>query len=332
MNRNNKLIKEICQQLNLGKLKRKPKRVAGGFMHKMYRLHTQSGDYALKLLNPEIMKRPDVFENYKVAENLEQCLEDNGLPIVAALEYNGRKMQCIHNRYYYIFNWVNGKSRKPEDIKPEHCIIIADLLAKIHTIHCEVQNTAKQELDIDWDFYIEQSKTKCPKITQILSENKNLLYKSQQEGNLALNKLPNITCISNGDMDSKNVLWMNNKPQIIDLECLNYGNPFVEMFQLALCWSGYEECKIDFSRFESFLKSYLNRYGKIQMDCEALYYSNTGRLEWLEYNIKRALMIECENRQERKLGINQVKETMEHIIYYDKIRNKLISCLKKYLS
>ncbi len=55
-----------------------------------------------------------------------------------------------------------------------------------------------------------------------------------------------------------------------------------------------------------------------------MYYSNYGRLEWLEYNIKRALNIECDTEDEQQLGISEVKETVEHIIYYDKVKNDIL--------
>lgn len=37
------------------------------------------------------------------------------------------------------------------------------------------------------------------------------------------------------DMASKNVLWLDNEFKLIDLECLGYSNPYVELFELALC-------------------------------------------------------------------------------------------------
>ena len=57
---------------------------------------------------------------------------------------------------------------------------------------------------------------------------------------------------------------------------------------------------------------------------EVLYYVNNGRLEWLEYNIKRALMLETNSEEEQQLGINEVKETLEHVVYYDTIKDKIL--------
>lgn len=293
----------------------------------MYRLRTDNGDYALKLLNPVIMKRPDVFENYDTAEKLEYKLQAKGIPIVPALEYNKKKMQRVDNQYFYLFEWTDGKSLPLKKIKKEHCEKVGGILAKIHKIECEPKSVKKKIVDIDWDFYIKKAETICPSIYGLLAENRDLLYKSQREGNDALDKLPNVTCISNGDMDSKNVLWIKGTPMVIDLESLCYGNPYTEMFQLALCWSGYEDCRMNYELFKAFVESYIEQYGKFDIDCTALYSSNTGRLEWLEYNVKRALMIECTGKEEQKLGIEQVNETIAHIIYYDKIRDVLISQL-----
>ena len=59
--------------------------VQGGFMHRMFRVNTAGGSYAVKHLNPEIMKRPGVMDNYRRAEKLEQVLEGAGIPIVPAI-------------------------------------------------------------------------------------------------------------------------------------------------------------------------------------------------------------------------------------------------------
>lgn len=322
-----KIFDDICKMLDLGKIKRRVKRVSGGYMHKMYYLCTEKGAYAVKLLNPVIMQRPDVFENYKIAERLEAKLEKADLPVVTALEFNGTKMQHIDNQYFYIFNWVNGKSLKSNKITKEHCEIIGQILAKIHKLECLTSDDETKKINIDWDLYISIANSQCPKIADILSQNRDVLYSFQQKGNAAVQELPKILTVSNGDMDSKNVLWVNGKPQIIDLECLNYSNPYVELFQLALCWCGYESCSLDYNLLYTFVNSYIKEFGPINVDWEIIYYSNFGRLEWLEYNVKRALLIECSDKKEQKLGINQIKETMEHILYYDKIHYDLVSRL-----
>ena len=152
-----------------------------------------------------------------------------------------------------------------------------------------------------------------------------ILNESMEKGNSAINKLPNVKAIYHNDMDSKNVMWLNDEFKIIDLECLGYSNPYLELYELALCWSGYEKCNINFDLFKTFFNSYFkNTSLDTNIDWESIYYANNGRLEWLEFNIKRSLMIECDSQEEQEIGINEVKETIEHVVYYDKVKNEIL--------
>lgn len=146
---------------------------------------------------------------------------------------------------------------------------------------------------------------------------------SQNKGNLARKKLPQIVSVCHNDMDCKNVLWNGNDYRIIDLECLSYNNPFMELLELALCWSGYEDCQIDFRLFQAFLQGYKNAGGDLPIDWETLYDCNNGRLEWLEYNIKRVLGMDCGD-DEKEIGIEQMEETIQHIIYYSEMKEQII--------
>ena len=86
---------KICLQLDLGEIITEPTQLKGGFMHKMYSLCTTKGKYAIKLLNPYVMKRDTVFENYRIAEELEAKLEQTDIPMLPALIFNGKKMKEI---------------------------------------------------------------------------------------------------------------------------------------------------------------------------------------------------------------------------------------------
>uniref|UniRef100_UPI004057C393 aminoglycoside phosphotransferase family protein n=1 Tax=Acetatifactor sp. TaxID=1872090 RepID=UPI004057C393 len=326
------LFENILTALNLGSFTAMPQRVSGGYMHKMYKLETTTGTYAVKLLNPSIMKRPDAMENYKRAEQLETVLEANHLPIVPALCIKGQKMHCIDGQYCYLFTWTEGKALDWHEINAEHCKIAGTLLAKIHKLEQTAPSSTEssftdEDFRFDWDAYIALANEKCPEIAKKLQSNRNLLYLAQQEYNSAMTNVPAISCICDGDMDSKNVLWVDGEPLIIDLECLDYGNPFTEMFQLALSWAGGVLCDIDFERLGAFIRAYSHEYGTLNIDLKSLYGIGFSWLDWLEYNVKRALMIECENEEEQKLGIGQVHETLGRIIYYHSVKDELLKQL-----
>lgn len=321
------VFNKICLQLDLGKIITEPTQLQGGFMHKMYSLFTTKGKYAIKLLNPYVMKRDTVFENYRIAEELEVKLEQTIIPILPALTINGKKMQEIDGQYFYLFDFYEGESLKGEEITIEYCQKIGEFLAKIHNNEKLSQPYNRNEINVDWDMLIEKLLANNTELRALLSTNRDILYGSQQKGNLATKKMPPVLTICHNDMDSKNVLWNGNDCRIIDLECLCYSSPFVELYEMALCWSGYENCNIDFSLFKALIKSYADDGGELPDDWKTIYYSSYGRLEWLEYNVKRALGIEC-GEDEIEMGISEVRETMEHIVYYHNVRDEILECLK----
>lgn len=314
-----------AENLKLGKVMEKPVQVTGGFMHKMFKVVTDKGRYIVKLLNPNIMKRPTAMGNYKIADDMEEILKQNNIPAVYALIYNGSKMQELNGQYYYVFEWYDGRSLKDDEIKVFHCQRIGEALARIHNIDLKNESFERNEIYIDWQKYVRLAKDMNSPVYDIIKDNVDLFNYSMTKGNAAIKKILPVKAICHNDMDSKNVLWIDDEFKLIDLECLGYSNPYLELFELALCWSGYETCNIDFSLFNAFFKAYFeNTNLDTDIDWEVMYYSNYGRLEWLEYNIKRALMLECDTAEEQQLGIREVRETVEHIIYYDKIKNDIL--------
>lgn len=314
-----------AENLKLGKVMEKPVQVTGGLMHKMFKMVTDKGRYIVKLLNPNIMKRPTAMGNYKIADDIEEILKQNNIPAVYALIYNGSKMQELNGQYYYVFEWYDGRSLKDDEIKSFHCQRIGEALAKIHNIDLKNESFERNEIHIDWQKYVSLAKDMNSPVYDIIKDNVDLFNYSMTKGNAAIKKIPPVKAICHNDMDSKNVLWLDDEFKLIDLECLGYSNPYLELLELALCWSGYESCNINFSLFNAFFKAYFeNTNLDTDIDWEVMYYSNYGRLEWLEYNIKRALMLECDTVEEQQLGIREVKETVEHIIYYDKIKNDIL--------
>lgn len=323
----------VFRQFGLGELTAPPKSVTGGYLHRMFRVETSAGNYALKLLNPLIMKRPGVLECYQKAGRLERILSGHQMPIVPALEFNGSGLQCRDRQYFYIFQWTDAKALDQHEIKEEHCRIIGSLLARIHKL--PIENTGSEpsrpqagQFSTDWDRYIRLAETLHSELAGELAGNRELLYQAQQEYNTALDSVPELICISNGDMDCKNVLWKDGEPLVIDLECLDYGNPFPEMLRLALSWAGGDVCSIDPGRLNAFLTAYRSEYGDVPVDWEKLSGVGFSWLDWLEYNTKRALQIECGDEEEQRLGIREAHETIRRIVYYHSVRKNCISLFR----
>lgn len=321
----NTFFEKLVSELNLGNLIEPPSRVNGGLTHKMYKIQTDKAKYVIKLLNPNIMKRPSALTNCQRADSFEELLKEKNINAIYSIIFNNKKIQLQDGQYFYVYNWYEGRSLNDYEISKYHCEQIGKALADIHNITLKEEQWTENIKNINWQYYIDLAKEKKSPIYDMLYDKINLLEYSINKGNEVINKLPNFIAVCHNDLDSKNVLWHNDEFKIIDLECLDYSNPYLELFTSALYWSGYESCNINFELFKTFIDSYFkNSNLNSTIDWSVLYYANNGQLEWLEYNIKRALMLETDSEEEKQLGINEVKKTIDHIVYYDSIKNELL--------
>ena len=124
------MIEKIVKVLNLGNLISNPSRVYGGLTHRMYTVETDKGQYIVKILNKEIMKRRTALDNFARSEKLEKILEDNNIPCIFALEFNSEKIQKIDGYYFYVFDYYDGKILKEEEITKNYVQKIGEVLWK----------------------------------------------------------------------------------------------------------------------------------------------------------------------------------------------------------
>ena len=319
------LFNKIVNYLELGNIIEGPIQVKGGLTHRMFKVFTDKGKYIIKLLNPNIMKRPTAMDNFNNADKYEELFKQNNIKAIYSIEFNNKKMQEIDGQYFYVYEWYDGKSLNDEEITEYHCRQMGKVLAEIHNINLIRKEYVKKEKSIDFKYYIDLSKENNSLIYELIYDKLDILNDSLKNGNNSIMNLPDYYSLCHNDMDPKNVMWLDNDYKLIDLECLGYYNPYLELYELALCWSGYEKCNINFNLFKIFFESYFDN-SKLDknVDWESIYYANNGRLEWLEFNIKRSLMIDCDTREEQEIGINEVKETIEHIVYYDRVKEEIL--------
>jgi len=318
---NEKIFRAICAQLGLGTITEPPRRLTGGFMHRMYSLFTDRGRYAVKLLNPHIMARPDAMDNFRRAEAIEHQLEQAGLPILAALVFNGRKMQEINGQYFYVFDWFDGHALRSDEVREEHCRIIGGILARIHAIGHREEQPEREPIEIDWNGFADLLLERNPPLGELVARSAALLLEQEKLANSALARLSPTASICHNDMDCKNVLWNGSECRIIDLECLGWSHPHLELYETAVCWSGIEESVIDARRFDAFIQAYQEAGGMLPEHWLTVHDSNAGRLEWLEYNLNRALGRNC-SAEEVPLGESEVRKTIAQLNRYGQLRQK----------
>ena len=301
-----------------------PRPLSGGFLHRMFALETRQGRFAVKLLNPAIMRRPDALDSYRRAEALESRLEDAGLPILPALRVKGSKLQEVDGQYFYIFDYFDGRPLLPGELTPARTEAIGRTLAALHAVHRLPDATPLPKPENDWPRYAALLSPQEPALHAQLTGVLPLLSALEQRAREALDRLPPLRAICHGDMDCKNVLWQGDTFRIIDLECLDYGSPALEMMQLALCWSGLETCQLDFALLDAFLDGYGAAGSLPAADWATPYDSDATMLEWLAYNLRRVLGIGCDPG-ERELGRAQCGYALRRLRYATEVRDAVLA-------
>lgn len=328
MNGTKDLLKRLVQKCGLGEITSEVESVSGGLMHRMYKVATDKGVFAVKHLNSEIMKRPDVFENYARAEKIEIILEQNDIPMVPALAFGGKKMQNVEENYFYVFRWQNGNITDWNHISKEQCYMAGNILGKIHAIEPENVEVEVPEISrIDWQGYIQKAKEQNSVIAALLEEKQELLVYAENELNKAKAALPAMRCLSNEDMDPKNIMWENGSPWVIDLECLDYGNPMSHAMILALQWAGTVTEAVDIDKLVAFFDGYLKAYDNGFRGYHNLVGVAYNWVDWLEYNIRRALG-NCVDESEQELGVSEVRNTIRRIEYLREVEVQIREVLQ----
>jgi hypothetical protein len=99
----------ICKEYDLGIPASNPTKVTGGLIHKMWKIETQKGNFAIKEINSEISARPGVIENMNQCEVAAREFNNLGIKSVSALENNKKYVTFVDDKYWIVYPWLNGK-------------------------------------------------------------------------------------------------------------------------------------------------------------------------------------------------------------------------------
>ena len=339
INKNNNTyrnIEDLIIQENLGDSVKSIDIVTGGLSHRMYKVVTDKGVYAVKELNAGVMKRPDAYDNFVFAEKVTAIVKQNGIDAIGTIKLQNDIMKQINNQYFMVFNWLDGKILKADEITKIHCEVIGKILAEIHNIDfSKIEDDNRKKFDIEdfeWEKYIDFAEKQNKKYYNLLKDNLEFLYMINKKSNEALNYANSNLVISHTDLDRKNVMWQEDKPFIIDWEASGYINPTIELIQVAWYWSGGDIENINYEKFETVVDAY-KKYSNIKIDnnVEKLIYADIySGLGWLNYNLKRSLCIENEYaRDEIELAENEVIQSIGEINYNISQIENMLKILKK---
>ncbi len=309
----------LCAIFELGEPLYTPQPVQGGMIHKLWQLHTARGTFAVKQLNPEIMRREGIRDMYRLTERIAQAMALRGVPAVVALkgEGDGGTVQDIDIATYIVYNWIEGETLSAQAVEPERARLIGASLAHMHDLphqdFPELQLSDHEPFDEDeWDMLTFQASDRDIPWTHQVRRALPLLVewgKLATEANSVLNRS---LVISHRDLDQKNVIWRNEtSPVFVDWESAGLTNPTKDIVETALYWSGQTVQPPREDSFHAVLEGYITSGGTIPNSGIHALHSVMGTwLAWLLFNMHRSLGESVSSEEERQLAVRETTHTL----------------------
>lgn len=319
-------LQKFCLENNLGNVINISK-LSGGLMHKMFKVETDKGTFAIKILNPEVMSRNDAYNNFVISETISNLAKDNGIIVSSALPINGNYLTKYNDKYYMVFNFINGKTLRDEETTIEHCKKIGKILSQIHSLEYRDLGLENKKINYkrlyDWEFYITNPNFYNMSYKEEYLKNYKKYNSLLKRANERFNESNIETSICHNDMDPKNVMWDGLTPIIIDWESASLSNPYRELLEDALCWSGFLSGNFNEEKFKTVIAEYIKNKPIEHQRYNTICGNLVGRFGWLKYNLERSLEICSDDPEERKLAENEVSKTIDEINRYVELIGKM---------
>ena len=315
-----RLIEQLFEALGLGTLSEKAAPVHGGLLHRMYRVVCRSGIYAVKHLNPEIMRRPEALRNMINGERIAEAFRESAAA-VPALCLRERQIHELEGAWFAVYPWVEGKSVYCPEITPGHCAVIGSTLGKIHRAAVRLDGVCPDEAEgsIPWPQPSgEDDKEGEPSwLSRYRAALPDLMEWDRQVQNAAI-LLREETVISHRDLDPKNVLWNGMALRVIDWEAAGYVNPWQELLEVVGYWAADGAGELIPACAEALIDAY-GRYRDLhRMPWEAAYAgARAGMLGWLAWQAELALRPDT-GPADREAAARQITGTLDALYGYER--------------
>ena len=311
---------EIATLLHLGDITASPQKVTGGLLHKMWKFTTDNRAYAVKQLNPDIMSKSGICAEYETSEQIAKQFAEQEIPVAKALAHEGSNLISIDDNYYIVYEWIAGTTLDMDAISNTHAKKIANIIAHMHKMNLTVPALTKPKWDIHSNaHFIDLDSKLLETELHFAAEFHNRLediFVWNDKYQQAVKSLCQQTVVSHGDLDQKNVMWLEDDSAVlVDWESARLLNPTQEIVTIALDWSGASSLQLNEDIFITMFAEYRNSGGVLIGNLSHAFYGVVGNwLNWLEYNIRRSLDDNL-SKEDQELGADQAHQTLAILQY-----------------
>jgi protein-tyrosine phosphatase len=322
-------LRYLCSHHGLGSPTGAPTKVLGGFHHKMWRIETERGTYAVKELSPDAdLNNEETVRGYNVSEAIAETFASVGITAVVALKVGDDFLTIVGDHGYLVYPWCNYTALPRGQVDERHGLEVARLLARMHGADIQVagvKETALAAFPVESIDDLLRRASECqPLSAASLSKDRQRLGEIVALHNEAIVELEKKLVIGHGDLDQKNVLWDDqDRPVIIDWERAGRLNPTYEIIQAALDWSGAAS-ELRPGLFRRMLEAYQDAGGAFEVDAmeASLDYIAGEWLIWLLYCAGLSL----EEAKPRRLRIEaeRIEDPMQIFLRLEQLKPELL--------
>ncbi len=307
---------QLCAACGLGALHAGPLAIGGGRLHLIWRLTTERGIFAVKGLNPALIRKPGMRDAYRLSERIAAAMISQGVPAVAALACAGDPLQEVDDAVFMLYPWVDGEVLSSAPVEPARTGRIGTILAHMHALLLHFPELYSSEhhsfLDDDWDMLTFHAAAQdIPWAYQVRAALPRLIEWSRWDAE-AETKLASRLVVSHRELDQTNVIWRDAQtPVIIDWEAAGLINPTVELAGSALSWSGLRAGEVREDIFTALVEAYMEAGGTISNESSDVIGGVIGAwLGWLRFTMRRSFGESTTSEEERLLNVQETLNTL----------------------
>ncbi len=287
----------ICVRYNLGEPTAPPRSVAGGFIHRLYRLETTTGTFAVKWLNPEIMRYENIYDNLRRSEAIAAEFASAGVPAVLALDAPGGTVQDFDAVTVIVYPWHEGKVLPKSAASPEEAYQIGVILGRMHALNLpggaspEPPPAREPMAEEPWMSLVRRGQEQQAGWMSAVGASLPDLFVWNRDRIAADAALPQTLVLSHCDLDQKNVIWQNSHmPLLLDWESAGLTSPNAEIIGAALDWSGQSAGPPNHAAFAAVFAGYRQHMNFDPHTALPLMRSRLGGwIDWLAASMNRSL-------------------------------------------
>ncbi len=309
---------ELCSMLELGTPTGDAQPVPGGLLHRMWRLPTTSGTYAVKELEPSFIAHPGAQDHFEMTERIASLMAQSGIPAIVAINGPSDRVLDVGSAAFLVYEWIDGLVLSPGPVDPAAAREIGTVLGRIHTVDTTAPDWPTPESVVDtfrddeWVLLARRGAAESLPWAAGLRDLQSSLVIWNARYRRTVADLFKTRVISHRDLDQKNVLWPDkHSPVIVDWESAGMINPALELADVALNWSGLTVGEPDQNIFNAVLAGYRSVGATIHDEPRDVLYANLAHwLSWLKFNIQRSLGDAATTSAERDIGTREAVDTL----------------------